>query len=88
MDEATSHMDGDTDRLVQSTLQRSFRHCTVLTIAHKLETVLNYDKILVMEDGRVVEYGPTQLLASCQQSAFHGMLRHAGLARSFSEPSE
>ncbi|XP_065306846.1 uncharacterized protein [Dermacentor albipictus] len=87
MDEATSHMDGDTDRLVQRTLQRHFTRCTLLTIAHKLETVLNYDKILVMEDGRVVEFGPTQLLASSQQSAFHGMLRQAGLARSFSEPS-
>ncbi|XP_049527103.1 ATP-binding cassette sub-family C member 3 [Dermacentor silvarum] len=88
MDEATSHMDSDTDRLVQSTLRQSFTHCTVLTIAHRLDTVLDYDKILVMEDGRMVEFGPTQLLASSQQSAFHGMLRQAGLARSFSEPSE
>ncbi|KAL1470040.1 hypothetical protein MTO96_040707, partial [Rhipicephalus appendiculatus] len=44
MDEATSHMDGNTDRIVQTTLRESFAYCTVLTIAHRLETVLDYDK--------------------------------------------
>ncbi|XP_037501264.2 ATP-binding cassette sub-family C member 3 [Rhipicephalus sanguineus] len=79
MDEATSHMDGDTERLVQSTLRESFDNCTVLTIAHKLETVLDYDKILVMENGRVIEFGPTQWLSSNHESAFYKMLRHAGM---------
>ncbi|KAH7942550.1 hypothetical protein HPB49_025097 [Dermacentor silvarum] len=45
MDEATSHMDDDTDRIVQATLRQSFAHCTVLTIAHRLETVLDYDNV-------------------------------------------
>ncbi|KAK8768159.1 hypothetical protein V5799_015373 [Amblyomma americanum] len=45
LDEATSHMDGDTARLVQRTLQDSFAHCTVLAIAHSLETVLDYDNL-------------------------------------------
>nr|XP_054929019.1 ATP-binding cassette sub-family C member 2-like [Dermacentor andersoni] len=79
MDEATSHMDSDTDRIVQATLRQSFAYCTVLTIAHRLETILDYDKILVMSKGRVVEYGSTQKLASNRNSAFHTMLRQAGL---------
>ncbi|XP_075556557.1 ATP-binding cassette sub-family C member 3-like [Dermacentor variabilis] len=79
MDEATSHMDSDTDRIVQATLRQSFAYCTVLTIAHRLETILDYDKILVMSKGRVVEYGSTQQLASNRNSAFHTMLRQAGL---------
>ncbi|XP_070378170.1 ATP-binding cassette sub-family C member 3-like [Dermacentor albipictus] len=79
MDEATSHMDGDTDRIVQATLRQSFAYCTVLTIAHRLETILDYDKILVMSKGRVVEYGSTQKLASNRNSALHTMLRQAGL---------
>ncbi|XP_049267028.1 ATP-binding cassette sub-family C member 3 [Rhipicephalus sanguineus] len=79
MDEATSHMDGNTDRTVQTTLRESFAYCTVLTIAHRLETVLDYDKILVMAKGRTVEFGPTQQLASNPDSAFHAMLRQARL---------
>ncbi|XP_075723775.1 ATP-binding cassette sub-family C member 2 [Rhipicephalus microplus] len=82
MDEATSHMDGNTDRIVQTTLRESFAYCTVLTIAHRLETVLDYDKILVMAKGRTVEFGPTHELASNPDSAFHAMLRQAGLVPS------
>ncbi|CAN8004740.1 unnamed protein product, partial [Ixodes pacificus] len=44
LDEATSQMDGDTDRLVQATLRSAFAHCTLITIAHRIHTVLDYDK--------------------------------------------
>ncbi|KAK8785138.1 hypothetical protein V5799_008497 [Amblyomma americanum] len=80
LDEATSHMDRDTDRLVQSTLRDSFAHCTVLAIAHRLDTVLDYDKILVMESGRVIEFGPTSSLAANPGSEFRTTLLSAGLA--------
>ncbi|XP_050038235.1 ATP-binding cassette sub-family C member 2-like [Dermacentor andersoni] len=90
LDEATSHMDGDTDRLIQRTLREGFSECTMLTIAHRLDTVLDHDKILVMDGGHVAEFGPTLELASNSSSYFHTMLNRAGLTaedvRSVSEP--
>ncbi|CAN8005254.1 unnamed protein product, partial [Ixodes pacificus] len=64
LDEATSKMDGDTDQLIQGALRTAFRRSTVLTIAHRINTILDYDKILVMGDGRVLEFGPVSELLS------------------------
>ncbi|XP_042142608.1 ATP-binding cassette sub-family C member 2 isoform X2 [Ixodes scapularis] len=79
LDEATSQMDGDTDRLIQATLRESFAGCTLLAIAHRINTVLDYDKILVMGDGRVLEYGPVDKLLGNTNSLFQGMAREAGV---------
>ncbi|XP_077545387.1 ATP-binding cassette sub-family C member 2-like isoform X2 [Haemaphysalis longicornis] len=79
LDEATSQMDGDTDRLIQATLRESFANFTLLTVAHRLHTVLDYDRILVMSDGTVVEYGPIPQLLNDRSSTFYDMALKAGI---------
>ena len=63
MDEATANVDYKTDSVIQETIRTKFRHCTVITIAHRLNTIIDYDRVLVLENGQVVEYDkPDNLL--------------------------
>lgn len=57
IDEATANIDMKNDQLIQQVIQEKFKHSTVLTIAHRLSTLRNSDKILVMGEGRVLEWG-------------------------------
>ncbi|KAM7294629.1 ATP-binding cassette sub-family C member 2-like [Ixodes scapularis] len=88
LDEATSQMDGDTDRLIQATLRENFMHCTVLAIAHRIHTVLDYDKILVMSDGSVLEYGSVTQLLSNPASMFSSLAQSAGVVPNHSEANK
>ena len=63
LDEATSNVDTASDALIQETVRAAFADCTVLTIAHRLHSILDSDRILVLEDGRVKEFDtPENLL--------------------------
>ena len=57
LDEATSNVDMETDNFIQDCIHRKFAATTVITIAHRLNTVAHYDRILVMSRGRIVEVG-------------------------------
>lgn len=64
LDEATANVDMETDNLIQKTIRTSFSSSSILTIAHRLNTIADYDKIIVMDDGRVAECdSPFLLLA-------------------------
>jgi len=62
LDEATANVDIETDEFIQKKIIERFRDCTVITIAHRLITIANYDKIMVMDKGRVAEYDSPYLL--------------------------
>ncbi|XP_052104159.1 ATP-binding cassette sub-family C member 5-like isoform X3 [Mytilus californianus] len=74
LDEATAAIDTETDSFVQTTIKEAFSDCTMLIIAHRLNTVLSCNRILVMEDGRVVEYDSPSSLTANPKSKFKMML--------------
>ncbi|KAF9165068.1 hypothetical protein DFQ26_000661 [Actinomortierella ambigua] len=78
LDEATSAVDLQTDLLIQDTIKKNFAHCTVLMIAHRLNTIIDCDKILVMEDGRVVEFDRPAKLIQQEKGYFHALVKQSG----------
>lgn len=80
-DEATSSIDEETDRSIQRTMAEGFKGRTVLCIAHRLRTIVNYDRILVINKGLVSEFGPPLTLWNNEKSLFRAMCDNANIRR-------
>uniref|UniRef100_A0A914UXE3 ABC transporter domain-containing protein n=1 Tax=Plectus sambesii TaxID=2011161 RepID=A0A914UXE3_9BILA len=79
LDEATAAVDVQTDANIQRTIREEFAHCTILTIAHRLNTIMDYDKVLVLNEGRVAEFDSPSALLADSRSLFCSMASDAGL---------
>ncbi|XP_054155703.1 multidrug resistance-associated protein 1-like [Oppia nitens] len=79
LDEATAAVDVETDSLIQQTIRQSFKSCTVLTIAHRINTILDYDRVLVLSDGRVAEFDSPDQLLDDRTTIFYSLAKDAGV---------
>ncbi|KAM4702820.1 ATP-binding cassette sub-family C member 2 [Rhinophrynus dorsalis] len=78
LDEATAAVDLETDNLIQRTIRSEFSDCTVLTIAHRLHTIMDSSRVMVLDGGKIIEFGsPDELLQ--RQGHFFSMAKDAGI---------
>ncbi|ETN70565.1 hypothetical protein NECAME_14681, partial [Necator americanus] len=75
LDEATAAIDVTTDAVIQATIREQFAKCTVFTIAHRLNTIMDYDRIMVLESGGIVEFDSPSKLLENPNSAFAKMVQ-------------
>ncbi|CAG9840910.1 unnamed protein product [Diabrotica balteata] len=80
LDEATANVDPYTDGLIQKTIRKNFNNCTVLTIAHRIHTIMDSDKVLVMDAGRVVEFDHPYNLLQNKNGVFYSLVMQTGKA--------
>ena len=81
LDEATAAVDLETDALIQATIRKEFNDCTIITIAHRLNTIMDYDKIMVLNFGRLIEFDSPSNLLMNKTTIFYGMARDAKLVQ-------
>jgi ABC-type multidrug transport system fused ATPase/permease subunit len=77
LDEATSNVDQASDALIQQTIRSAFAHCTVLTIAHRLHTIADADRVMVL-DGLLREFDAPARLMKVDGGVFRGLMEEAG----------
>ncbi|KAJ4489677.1 ABC transporter [Lentinula edodes] len=80
MDEATASVDFETDRNIQNTVLSEFSQCTLLCIAHRLRTIIGYDRICVMEEGLVKEFDKPEVLWKDERGIFRGMCDRSNIS--------
>ncbi|EGO03880.1 hypothetical protein SERLA73DRAFT_84054 [Serpula lacrymans var. lacrymans S7.3] len=78
MDEATASVDYATDELISKTIRHEFASSTILTIAHRLRTVIDYDRVMLLDEGRIVEFDRPGTLLADSSSGFHGLCKATG----------
>lgn len=79
LDEATAAVDLETDDLIQQTIRREFADCTVITIAHRLNTIMDSSRVLVLDKGEIREFESPENLLKDKKSIFYSMAKDAGL---------
>jgi len=77
MDEATASVDMETDALIQETIRDKFKDQTVLTIAHRINTIMDSDKVMVLDQGRIVEFDSPQNLLNKKDSIFYSLVQES-----------
>ncbi|KAJ2608243.1 hypothetical protein H4S08_004522 [Coemansia sp. RSA 1365] len=77
LDEATAAIDNATDTIIQQTIRSEFKNCTVLTIAHRLDTVIDSDMVLVIDNGQLAEYDTPDNLLANKDSIFVKLIEEA-----------
>uniref|UniRef100_A0A8C4NTG3 Multidrug resistance-associated protein 4 n=1 Tax=Dicentrarchus labrax TaxID=13489 RepID=A0A8C4NTG3_DICLA len=80
IDEATANVDPRTDELIQKTIREKFRECTVLTIAHRLNTIIDSNRILVLDSGTIQELDCPFTLLQNKEGALYNMVQQTGQA--------
>lgn len=78
LDEATASLDYKSDQIIQKTVREEFSNCTIMTIAHRLKTVIDYDKIVVLDNGVLKEYDHPYSLLLNKDSIFYSMCEDSG----------
>ncbi|XP_044005682.1 multidrug resistance-associated protein 1-like [Aphidius gifuensis] len=79
LDEATAGVDFETDDLIQQTIKNEFSDCTIITIAHRLNTIIDSDRVMVLDKGSIVEFDCPDKLMKNQTSVFYSMAKNDGL---------
>lgn len=78
LDEATASIDYDTDAMIQTTIREQFNNVTILTIAHRLRTIADYDRIVVLEMGELAQFGSPAELLDDKEGIFYSMCEKSG----------
>uniref|UniRef100_A0A667X8H9 Si:ch211-221f10.2 n=1 Tax=Myripristis murdjan TaxID=586833 RepID=A0A667X8H9_9TELE len=81
LDEATAAIDSETDRLIQETISDAFSGCTTLIIAHRLNTVMNCDRVMVLDNGQILEFDSPAALLADEHSRFRAMIEASDAKR-------
>ncbi|KAK0089852.1 hypothetical protein PV325_005159 [Microctonus aethiopoides] len=79
LDEATAAVDLETDDLIQRTIREEFKDSTILTIAHRLNTILDSNRVIVLDKGKITEFDDPKVLLQQPTSAFYSMAKDAGI---------
>uniref|UniRef100_T1KCV0 ABC-type glutathione-S-conjugate transporter n=1 Tax=Tetranychus urticae TaxID=32264 RepID=T1KCV0_TETUR len=81
LDEATAAIDLETDNLIQKAIRSQFGECTILTIAHRLNTILDSDRVMVLDAGQIIEFDEPRNLLNNKDSLFYSLAKEANLIK-------